>query len=120
MEGGMKDLLLQLAGLGALAVAVAHGVLIETRLFARLKIEPPRARTLLHGICQISTVAWAAGGVLLIATPHVAAGGARPWIVGATCASYVFGAVGNAIASRGRHFGWIAMSAVVALAIAGA
>jgi len=32
----MKDILLQLAGFGALAVAVAHGVLIETRLFARV------------------------------------------------------------------------------------
>jgi hypothetical protein len=115
----MKDILLQLAGFGALAVAVAHGVLIETRVFARVRIEPPRARTMLHGICQISTVAWAAGGLLLIATPHVAGAAARPWIVLATCASYVFGALGNAIASRGRHFGWMAMSAVVALALAG-
>lgn len=116
----MKDILLQIAGFGALAVAIAHGVLIETRVFARVQISPARARALLRGICQISTVAWAAGGVLLIATPYVAASNARPWIVGATCASYVFGAVGNAIASRGRHFGWMAMSAVVALAIAGA
>ncbi len=116
----MKDILLQIAGFGALAVSVAHGVLIETRLFARVQIAPARARTMLHAICHIGTVAWAAGGVLLIATPYVAASAARPWIVGATCASYVFGAVGNAIASRGRHFGWIAMSAVVALALAGA
>ncbi len=116
----MRDILLQIAGFGALAVAVAHGVLIETKLFARVRIEPPRARTMLRGICQISTVAWAAGGVLLIATPYVAAPAARPWIVGAMCASYVFGAAGNAIASRGRHFGWMLMSAVVALALAGA
>lgn len=116
----MKDLLLQIAGFGALAVAAAHGVLIEKKLFARVRIEPPRARTMLRAICQISTVAWAAGGVLLIATPHIAGPTARVWIVGATCASYIFGAVGNAIASRGRHFGWMLMSAVVALAFAGA
>ena len=116
----MKDLLLEIAGFGALVVALVHGVVIETRVFARAQVTPERARLLLRLICQISTVAWFAGGVLLIATPFVAPAAARPWIVGATCASYVFGAAGNAIASRGRHIGWMLMSAVVALAIAGA
>ena len=111
--------MLQVAGFGALAIAIAHGVLIETRLFARAQISPAWTRNMLRAICQISTVAWLAGGILLIATPHLASPAARPWIVGATCASYAFGAAGNAIASRGRHFGWMLMSVVVALALAG-
>jgi len=32
---------------------------------------------------------------------------------------FAFGALGNAIATRGRHFGWMVFSAVVALAVAG-
>jgi len=32
---------------------------------------------------------------------------------------FAFGALCNAWATRGRHFGWMALSAVVALALAG-
>jgi hypothetical protein len=32
---------------------------------------------------------------------------------------YGFGVVGNAWIFRGRHFGWMALSAVIALAMAG-
>jgi hypothetical protein len=32
---------------------------------------------------------------------------------------FAFGAAANAWAMRGRHFGWVALSAVVALAVAG-
>jgi hypothetical protein len=32
---------------------------------------------------------------------------------------FAFGAIGNAIATRGRHYGWLALSTVVALAVAG-
>ena len=115
----MKDMLVQLAGAGAVGVAITHGILLETKVFRRVQISPDRARLLIHGVCQISTVAWLSGGVLLMAIPYIAAGAARPWIIGATCVSYLFGAVGNAIASRGRHFGWMLMTAVIALAVAG-
>jgi hypothetical protein len=32
---------------------------------------------------------------------------------------FALSALGNALATRGRHFGWMALSAVVALAVAG-
>jgi hypothetical protein len=32
---------------------------------------------------------------------------------------FAFGALANALATRGRHFGWLVFSAVVALAVAG-
>jgi hypothetical protein len=44
----MRDLLLQVAGLAAIAVALIHGVLGETKVFARATIEPPRLRTLIR------------------------------------------------------------------------
>ena len=44
----MHDLLLQCSGLAAIAVAILHGVLGETRVFARATIEPPRLRNLIR------------------------------------------------------------------------
>jgi hypothetical protein len=44
---------------------------------------------------------------------------ARHWIVATLALVFAFAALGNAWATRGRHFGWAVLSAVVALAIAG-
>jgi len=77
----MRDLLLQCSGVAAIAVALIHGVLCETRVFARVTIEPPRLRNLIRLVWQASTVAWIGGGVLLIAAPLMASEPARHWII---------------------------------------
>ena len=115
----MRDLLLQCSGLAAIAVALIHGVLGETRVFARATIEPPRLRTLIRLCWQIGTMGWICGGVLLIAAPSMASAPARHWIVITMCAMYGFGMIGNAWVFHGRHFGWMALSAVIAMAVAG-
>jgi hypothetical protein len=115
----MRDLLLQLSGLAAIAAALIHGVIGETRIFPRATIEPPRLRTLIRLVWQAGTVAWIGGGVLLVAAPLMGSEPARHWIVVTLACVFAFGALGNAIATRGRHFGWMALSAVVALAVAG-
>lgn len=115
----MRDLLLQSAGLAAIAVALIHGVLGETRVFAHARIEPERLRTLIRLVWQASTVAWIGGGVLLLAAPWMASEPARHWIVITLACVFGFAAFANAWAMRGRHFGWMALSAVVAMAIAG-
>ncbi|WP_407177794.1 hypothetical protein [Bradyrhizobium sp. STM 3562] len=115
----MRDLLLQSSGLLAIAAALIHGVLGETKVFARATIEPKRARTLIRAVWQAGTVAWVGGGVLLIAASWMESDQARHWIVATSAVVYAFAALGNAWALRGRHVGWIAMSAVVALALAG-
>jgi hypothetical protein len=71
----MRDLLLQCSGVAAIAVALIHGVLGETKVFARATIEPPRLRQLIRLVWQAGTVAWIGGGVLLIAAPYMASGG---------------------------------------------
>src|SRR5476649_1224988 len=53
----MRDILLQCAGVAAIAVALIHGVLGETRVFARATIEPARLRTLIR-------LVWQAGAAL--------------------------------------------------------
>jgi len=115
----MRDILLQCSGLVAIAVALIHGVLGEIRVFARVSIEPRWARTLIRAVWQAGTVAWIAGGVLLTAAPSMASEPARHWIVVAFAVVFACAALANAWATRGRHFGWMALSAVVALAVAG-
>jgi hypothetical protein len=115
----MRDLILQCAGVAAIAVALIHGVLAETRLFASATIEPVQARTLIRLVWQAGTVAWIGGGVLLIAAPLMSSEPARHWIVAVMVLVYGAGAAANAWWSRGRHFGWKALSAVIVLAAAG-
>ena len=115
----MRDLILQCAGVAGIAVALIHGVLGETKVFARATIQPESLRTLIRLVWQAGTVAWIGGGVLLIAAPWMASDPARHWIVATSAAVFAFAAFANAWALRGRHFGWVALSAVVALAVAG-
>ena len=112
----MRDLLLQCSGFAAIAVALIHGVLGETKVFAHATIEPPRLRKLIRLVWQ---TAWIGGGVLLIAAPSMASEPARHWIIFTLAVVFGFAALANAWALRGRHFGWMALSAVVALAVAG-
>lgn len=115
----MRDLLLQCSGFAAVVIALIHGMLGETKVFARASIEPPRLRTLIRLVWQAGTVAWIGGGVLLLAAPWMESNLARHWIVVTLSIVFSFAALANAWATRGRHFGWVGMSAVVALAVAG-
>jgi hypothetical protein len=115
----MRDLLLQCSGVAAILVALIHGVLGETKVFTRATIEPPRLRTLIRLVWQAGTVAWIGGGVLLIAAPWMASEPSRHWIVVTLAIVFGFAALANAWASRGRHFGWMMLCAVVVMAAAG-
>ena len=115
----MQDILLQVSGAVAIAAALIHGVLSETKVFPRVTIEPQRLRTLFRFVWQVPTVAWIAGGVLLIAAPSMGSESARHWIVVTLACVFGFSALGNAIGTHGRHFGWIVLSVVTATAIAG-
>ena len=115
----MSDFAVEMAGVLAILVAVTHGVLGETRVFARAEIEPPWAKRLIYAVWQCSTIAWLAGGVLLCAIPLMSSDAARRWIIAVLVAVYASAAIGNAWASRGRHFGWMLLSAVIVLALCG-
>jgi hypothetical protein len=115
----MRDLVLQCAGGAAILVALLHGMLGETKVFAKARIEPARLRTLIRVVWQAGTVAWIGGAVLLIAAPWMQSESARHWIIVTIAIVYGVGALGNAWWSRGRHFGWMALSGVIVLAAAG-
>lgn len=115
----MRDVLLQSAGALALLASAIHGYLGETAVFAKARIEPDRLRRLIHLVWHCGTVAWVGLAALLIATPTFGPGEARAWIVGVAVAVYGFAAAANALATRGRHFGWMMMIAVCGLAVGG-
>ncbi len=115
----MRTLLVQSAGILALLVSVVHGVLGETKVFARARIEPAWARRLIRLVWQAGTVAWMALAVLLIAAPSFGSDAARIWIIAVSIVAFGCAAMANAWATRGRHFGWVAMTVVVGLAAAG-
>jgi hypothetical protein len=114
----MHNLLVQLAGILALATSAAHGVIGETKVFARARIEPQRLRLLMRLVWQAGTVAWMSLAILLIAAPKLGAE-ARTWIIAMSIVTFGVAAFANAWATRGRHVGWVAMVVVVGLAVTG-
>lgn len=116
----MRDLAIQVAGGIAILAAIVHGVLGETKIFAKARIEPAWIRLMLRLIWQCGTVAWIGFGILLVAAPYMGSEIARLWIVGAAIGTYGVAAFGNAWATRGRHIGWMAMAVACGLALAGA
>lgn len=115
----MRDMALRAAGALAILVAIAHGAIGELQVLAKLRFEQPRTRDVLRLVWQASTVDWIGFGVLLIAAPSLGSQAARQWVIVVAVLVYGYAAVGNAIASRGRHFGWCLMGGVVALALMG-
>lgn len=115
----MRDIVLQCAGVAGIAVSLIHGVLGETKVFAKATIQPESLRTLIRLVWQAGTVAWIGGAVLLIAAPSMGSESARHWIIITVVAIYAFAAAANAWWSRGRGFGWKALTLVVGLAVAG-
>jgi hypothetical protein len=115
----MRDLALQAAGVLAILTAIAHGAIAELRVFTNARIEPRGTRKLLRMVWQASTVDWIGLGVLLIATPAFGSEEARRWIIALAVVVYGYGALGNFVATRGRHVGWCLMAGVVALALIG-
>lgn len=121
-----QNIALTLAGVVGSAVAVFHGILMQ-RMMVRpieraLAGTPTSAgiRRLVSPLLHLSTIAWFAGGLALIA---VGSGWAPPFrlpvalVVGAF---YFHAMVLNCWATRGRHPGWMLMAATLLLILIGA
>ena len=115
----MRDFMIQAAGAVAIFAAIVHAVLGETKVFTKAHIEPARIKLLIRLVWQCGAVAWAAIGALLVVVPYMASEEARHWIIAMAVATFGFGAVANAWATRGRHFGWLVLALSCVLALAG-
>ena len=107
------EIALILAGLIGSGVALVHGVLTE-----RLMVKPFRAmaatagtpaaiRRLVPGLLHFSTFNWFLGGLALLVAAACFGPQARLATALLVGSSYLFGAVGNLWATRGRHPGWL-------------
>ena len=119
------DVALGLAGLIGSGVAVVHGILTQ-----RLMVEPFRAmastahtpstiRRLVPGMLHFSTYNWFLGGLALLVASLWLGPQARLATALLVGSSYLFGAVGNFWATRGRHPGWVLYAIALGLIVYG-
>jgi hypothetical protein len=111
-----------MAGVIGSCVAVVHGILVQrlmVRPFEELFAADARirrsVRRLVPLLLHFSTVAWFFGGLALIAAASWLDADARLATGLFVGALYLFGAVGNFWATRGRHPGWMLMTAALVL-----
>jgi hypothetical protein len=110
------------AGLVGSCVAVFHGILVQ-----RLMVRPIEAllpagsrmaapvRRLIPLLMHFSTVSWFLGGLALIAAAMWFGPDTRLATGLFVGGLYLFGALGNLWATRGRHPGWMLMAAALVL-----
>ena len=116
------DAALVVAGVIGSGVAIVHGVLTQRLVVGPLRQLagarlPPTVLRLLAGLMQFSTFNWFLGGLALIVAAGFLDAEARLVAAVLVGSSYLFGAVGNFWATRGRHPGW-ALYTVALLLIA--
>ena len=109
-----QDAALGLAGVIGSGVAVVHGILVErlmVRPFEPLLLQDKRmtasVRRIVPGLLHFSTFNWFLGGLALIAAAIWFEQDARLATGLLVGSSYLYGALGNLWATRGRHPGWV-------------
>jgi 8-oxo-dGTP diphosphatase len=124
MEMIWQDVALGLAGGVGCFVAVVHGILIDrlvVKPIAKLIAVDARmassTRRLVPPLLHLSTFAWLSGGLSLIGAA-IWLGSAAKLALGMFVGSlYLFGAVANLWATRGRHPGWMLMMVALVLIV---
>lgn len=118
----LQNLALTLAGLIGAATAIFHGIVthrlmvvpIDRRLADAAGVSMT-IRRIVPPLLQYSTYSWLAGGVALVIAANVAGPETRLWISLLVGAEFLYAAIANLWATRGRHPGWVLMAAAVIL-----
>lgn len=121
-----QDMALVAAGTIGAGTSLMHGVLMQrfmvTPFSAALAREgrttEPLMR-LLPVLMHFSTFAWFVAGGALIAAALASEREIKLAVVAGAGVLYLFGVVGNAWATRGRHPGWMLLAVSCALMVAG-
>lgn len=117
----LQDYALIAAGLVGSLTAIIHGVLTQRFMVAPLdKIAADnhvsgQIRRLNTALLHYSTASWLACGLALIAAALWFDESARLVTALFVGGHFLYGAIGNAWATRGRHPGWMLMAIAIAL-----
>jgi len=109
MTMNRHDIALVVAGMIGVGVAIVHGVFTQ-RLLVKPTLElsiPRLARKLIPGLLQFSTFNWFVSGLALVAVAFAREHETKFAVGVLAASSYLFGALGNLWATRGRHYGWM-------------
>ena len=112
----MSTLALQAAGILAILAAIGHGYLGDRTLRAQ-PIADEHLKLFIRYCYQFGSLAWLIGGILFLTMPPELPASVQIWLVLIITPLYALGAVVNAWFTRGRHFGWVLLAAVVILSI---
>lgn len=114
------------AGVIGSITAVIHGVLTQRHMVAPIekllagnKAISGAIRRLVPVLLHVSTAAWFAGGLALIAAALWFGPGARLATGALVGTLYLYAALGNLWATRGRHPGWMLMALALVLIVVG-
>jgi len=117
-----QDAALGLAGVIGSGVAVVHGILVQrlmVRPFVPLLLADKRmtasVRRIVPGLLHFSTFNWFLGGLALVAAAIWFEQDARLATGLLVGSSYLYGALGNLWATRGRHVGWMLYAVALVL-----
>ena len=118
-----QDAALATAGIIGSGTAMLHGILVQRFLVkpietADIRLSAP-IRRLVSPLLHFSTVVWFLGGLALIAAAIWFEHDARLTTALFVGGLFLYGAIGNLWATRGRHPGWMLMAAAVALIAVG-
>ena len=121
-----QDAALAMAGVIGSGVAVVHGILVQrlmVRPFEEVFLADRRIagsiKRLVPLLLHFSTIGWFLGGIALIAAAFWLEQEARLATGLFVGSLYLFGALGNLWATRGRHPGWMLMAAALVLIVLG-
>ncbi len=117
-----QDAALGLAGVIGSGVAVVHGILVQRLMvkpFEPLLLADKRmtasVRRIVPGLLHFSTFNWFLGGLALVAAAIWFEQDARLATGLLVGSSYLYGALGNLWATRGRHVGWMLYAVALVL-----
>jgi hypothetical protein len=118
---------LGMAGIIGAGVAGVHGILVQRYMvrpfeeFAKAdKRVAGSTRRLVPLLLHFSTIIWFLGGLALVAAAIWFGQDVRLAVSLFVGGCYMFGALGNLWATRGRHPGWMLMAAALVLILLGA
>lgn len=107
---------LQIAGILAILSGIGHGYLGDKTIQAQA-ISPPETKNFIRACYQFGSLGWIVGGVLFVAAPFSPNSSAHMWTVFAFMPLFGFGSLVNLWFTKGRHFGWVMLAAIVILSL---